>query len=294
MPIFKRPDGSPAKKVPSYTKMLPYIMKGRNEAVIYYSHDFDMANALAFLKKKNKGLKVKKYGIFHIYLLAAARTLALRPRLNRFVLGRKIYQRKKIRISFVAKQSLEEDAKEINITLDIDPFDTLEIVVEKLGSKLNKIRKGEDVGGDEKEMDVVTRLPRFMINMITWIFTKLDYHNLAPKSMINVDPLYASIFMANLGSVDLPGTPYHHLFEWGTASIFMVIGKLKKIPVVNEKGKIVVGDVMNVKFSLDDRIGEAMYFAKALSLVDDFVRHPEKLEKPPVIGKEALDQLNLK
>ncbi len=293
MPLFSRPDGSPAKRVPSFTKMLPYLMKGRNESVLYHSHDFDMTNALALVKKLNKGLDKKKYGVFHIFLLAIGRTLAMRPRLNRFVSGRNIYQRHKIRISFVAKLELNEDSKEVNITIDIDPFETLDTLVGKLDAILVKKRKLKEVSADEKEIDVITKLPRFLINFIVWLFTKLDYFNLAPKSMIDSDPLYSSIFVANLGSVGID-SPFHHLFEWGNASTFIAIGKVKKIPVVNSNGKIVPCDIVNFKFSLDDRIGEAMYFGRALELLNDFVVNPAQLLKPPVIEEKILKQLDLK
>jgi hypothetical protein len=217
----------------------------------------------------------------------------MRPRLNRFVSGRKIYQRNKIKISFTAKLELEENSKEINISLDFDPFETLDTLVEKMDDILIKKRKHRDMSADDKEIDVLSRLPRFLINIIIWLFTKLDYHNLAPKSMIDSDPLYSSIFVANVGSVGLD-SPFHHLFEWGTASVFIVVGKLKKIPVVNSKGKIVPGDIVNVNFSLDDRIGEAMYFGRALELFNDFIVNPEQLLKPPVIDSITLEQLNLK
>ena len=71
-------------------------------------------------------------------------------------------------------------------------------------------------------------------------------------------------------------------------------GKVKKIPIVNIKGKIVACDIVNVKFSLDDRIGEAMYFGRALELLNDFVVNPVQLIKPPVIEEKILRQLDLK
>jgi hypothetical protein len=231
--------------------------------------------------------------MFHIFLVAVGRTIAMRPRLNRFVSGRKIYQRNKIKLSFVAKLELNENSKEVNISLDFDPFETLDSIAEKLDNILNKMRTHHEATTDDKEIEVLSKLPRFLLNFILWLFTKLDFFNLAPKAMINTDPLYSSVYLANVGSVGID-SPFHHLFEWGTASVFVAIGKHKKIPVVNEKGKIAAMDAVNLKFSLDDRIGEAMYFGRALELLNDYVVNPAQLLKPPVIDEKILEQLNLK
>ena len=44
--------------------------------------------------------------------------------------------------------------------------------------------------------------------------------------MVEDDPLFTSIFIANLGSIGYPAG-FHHLWEYGTASIFGVMGKIE-------------------------------------------------------------------
>lgn len=41
--------------------------------------------------------------------------------------------------------------------------------------------------------------------------------------------MYASVFFANLGSLGLDAV-YHHMYEWGNAPFFIVVGKRKKEP----------------------------------------------------------------
>ena len=51
--------------------------------------------------------------------------------------------------------------------------------------------------------------------MVRW----LDSVNLLPGSFIHPDPMYASMFIANLGSVKLESA-FHHLYEYGNIPLF--------------------------------------------------------------------------
>ena len=83
--------------------------------------------------------------------------------------------------------------------------------------------------------------------------------------MIDDDPLFTSVFIANLGSVGLDAG-YHHLWEYGTCSAFGVIGKVHE----RADGK----RVMNVQYSYDERVEDGLYAATTMGQIKD------KLEKP--------------
>ncbi len=87
-------------------------------------------------------------------------------------------------------------------------------------------------------------------------FRTIDYFNLLPASFIDNDPMYTSIFMANLGSVGM-GPGYHHLYEHGTAPLFIMIGKIQQKAVVRD-GEIVIRPMLPVRFSYDERIDDGM------------------------------------
>jgi hypothetical protein len=108
----------------------------------------------------------------------------------------------------------------------------------------------------------------------------LDYFGLLPASFIKGDGLYASVFLANLGSIGFDSV-YHHLYEWGNVPIFVVIGKIKKEPVVGPDGRLEVQDVMDLKFTLDERITDGIYFVATIDMFRDLVENPEKLDIPP-------------
>src|SRR5262249_45181667 len=56
-----------------------------------------------------------------------------------------------------------------------------------------------------------------------------DAMGLVPALMIEDDPMYASAFFANLASIGMDAC-YHHLYEYGTISVFGVIGRATADP----------------------------------------------------------------
>jgi len=108
----------------------------------------------------------------------------------------------------------------------------------------------------------------------------LDYFGLLPASFIRGDALYASAYLANLGSIGLDAV-FHHMFEWGNAAFFIVVGKRKKEPMVDEAGEIEAQDVLDMNISLDERIADGVNYATTIALLTDLIENPAKLESPP-------------
>lgn len=79
-----------------------------------------------------------------------------------------------------------------------------------------------------------------------------------------------------MGSLGLK-TPYHHLYEWGTASMFVSMGRVYR----KECGKGAGRRYITLKITLDERIADGIYFAHASSLLERFMKKPEELEQPP-------------
>ena len=278
MPLIKRRDGVYLKKLPGFRKMFPFLMPKRAESVIFYSQRVRLRETLAWLEKVNVG-REKRLSIFHVVLAAGARTLALRPDANRFVAGRRIYQRRTIDLSFVVKRELTEVAGETTVKITLDPKATVYDVAARVRAAVQSTR-GSDSSADEKKTDFLTSLPRFVTRLAMWGARTLDYFNLLPASFIRGDSLYTSAYLANLGSIGLDAV-FHHMFEWGNAAFFVVVGKRKKEPVVNDLGDIEALDVLDMNISLDERITDGVNYATTIAMVTDFIENPAKLEIPP-------------
>lgn len=277
MAIGDRSDGVRLRKLPGFRKMFPYLMRTRTESVIYHSQRLRIGKTLAWLDKANAA-REKKISLFHVVLAAGVRTLALRPEANRFVVGHRIYQRRAIDLSFVVKRKLSEEASETTVKITFDPRSTIADVVEQVTSVV-KATKQSSTSRDEAATAIVTRLPRSLIRLAIRAVRTLDYFGLLPASFIKGDALYTSAFLANLGSIGADAV-FHHLYEWGNAPFFVAVGQRKKEPVVNERGELEVEEVMDLKFSLDERISDGVYYTATISLLTDLIENPEKLEAP--------------
>ena len=92
-----------------------------------------------------------------------------------------------------------------------------------------------------------------------WIFRKLDYYGLVPKSISDTDPNYSTVLLSNLGSIKT-NCCYHHLNNYGTNSVVSTIGVIKEKNVLDKQGKVKTRKYVDISFTLDERIADGIYF----------------------------------
>jgi hypothetical protein len=292
MIFYDRSDGVRVRNLRAFNAILPYVMRKRSEAAILFSRDVEVEAAMAYVRRRNAEAEAdqaggtERYSLFGLLIAAAVRTIALKPRLNRFVHRRAFYQRKGISVSFLVKKALTEAATEGNAKIRFESGDGIAAAIGKINAGIESARSGAP-GPDDREFDLAHRLPLGKA-FITILFRILDRFNAAPARMIEADPLFTSLYVANLGSIGLD-TPYHHLYEWGTASVYMVVGRVfqkeTRKPAGSSSGgsppRTELRHFVNVKFTVDERIAEGIYFAHAAALFQRLVAQPESLELPP-------------
>jgi hypothetical protein len=285
MLFYDRSDGARVRGLAAFNAILPYVMRNRNEAAVLFSRDIEVEAAIAYVRRKNVELGGDSgsdhYSLFGVLIAAAVRSIALKPRLNRFVHRRGIYQRKGISVSFIVKKSLTEGAAEGSAKIRFESCDTVVSAMDKIREGIDAARGGEP-RPDDREYGLAHRLPLGKA-ALTLFFRIVDRFNIAPSRMIEADPLFTSVYIANLGSIGLD-TPYHHLYEWGTASVFMVVGRMFQ-KETRKRGGTELKHFVNVKFTVDERIAEGIYFAHAAALFQSLVAKPESLELSPDLSK---------
>jgi pyruvate/2-oxoglutarate dehydrogenase complex dihydrolipoamide acyltransferase (E2) component len=85
--------------------------------------------------------------------------------------------------------------------------------------------------------------------------------------------LSASLFIANLGSIDLDAG-FHHLYEYGNIPILIMAGRSKEEVVVGPGGNPVVRPMMTLRYSFDERIEDGLYGARALEIMKRIIQDP--------------------
>lgn len=282
MVLFSRSDGDPVEGLSLLRRSLPFVMPGRNESAVYYEQEVDVTGTLKFVEKANQGREGNPLTFFHVFLAGGVRTLALRPRLNRFVAGHTVYQRKRIEISFAVKKAFTDRAALTTVKIPFEHQDTLEDVAGRVDRAIG-VGRAQKLTSSEKEMKLAAYLPTPMLAGLLRLQRVLDRHNLLPGPMIENDPLYASLFVANVGSIGLEA-PFHHLYEYGTVSLFAALGCIRKVERGSGRGRK-QREVVTIRYSFDERIADGFYCARSLELFKEFVENPAPLQKPPDEGE---------
>ena len=211
-------------------------------------------------------------------LAAIVKTITLRPKMNRFIKGGRMYQRKFLSLAFVVKKKFSDNGDEALAFVNFDSNSTLESVKDSVYAEINQCRS-EKQDNSTAGMDMLTKLPRFILRIVMWILHRLDYYGRVPYELIKTDPNHASCFITNLGSIDLK-SGYHHLSNWGTNSIFVVIGQKKMSPVYDREGNMTMKETLDLGITLDERIADGYYYSKTVKLLKYLLHNPELLELP--------------
>ncbi len=247
---------------------MPFVSPGRNHSLVYFSQDLEVDAASAWLEQWNRGRAPdERLTLFLLFLRALARVLEERPRLNRFVAGGRVWQRDGIWISFAAKKRMDDDAPFATVKLRIDPRTELTAWLDQVHGALRRGRSDEKATTD-REMELLLRLPAPLLSLVMRAARGLDYLGLLPRAMIDSDPLYASAFVANLGSVGLDAG-YHHLWEYGNVPIFCVLGRVRSDPDGRRR--------VTLKYSYDERVEDGLYCATSLERLRALLEKPSEL-----------------
>ncbi|MBQ6122342.1 MAG: 2-oxo acid dehydrogenase subunit E2 [Clostridia bacterium] len=258
---------------------MPYLYPNRADNEAFIREEFDLTNLEAFLEKKNEGLdKAHRYTIFHAVCAAIVKTFTLRPQMNRFIKGCRLYQRDDLSLGFVVKKQFRDNAAEGLAFIKFPPETTVDSLHERIMQEIFECRS-DKLDNSTKGMEMFTHLPRWLMRIAIFILHRLDFYGKVPYDLIKADPNYASVFLTNLGSIKL-NAGYHHLSNWGTTSVFVVIGEKARKPVFHEDGTFEMRTMLDVGITLDERIADGYYYAKTVRLLKKLIENPELLDRP--------------
>jgi hypothetical protein len=264
----RRPDATLAN-VPPMRRIMPFISPRRNDSVFHLAQDFDLEPTFEFLEKHNRERPPERpITLFHLLLRACSQALVLRPGVNRFVKGGRLWQKHDVFLTFSALREIADGARMITIKRRFEPeTESLDEMVDAIYGKLRPARAGVQSTAD-KETNLLLRLPTFLTSLLVRSADWLDHFGLLPRAMIDSDPLYCSIFFGNIGSVGHPAG-WHHLWEHGSCSIFCVVGKIET-RADGRRG-------MTVCWTYDERVEDGIYSAVTLAGIKTRLENPEQL-----------------
>lgn len=260
-------------KTGGFERFLYFLKPRRSDSEVYILREIDVTNLVNYYEEKKR--KNERITYFHLFSTAIAKTIYNNPLLNRFIVNGNYYDRNEVTLSFVAKTSFTDEAKELLTVIRVKEDDTVNSLSKKISGDVSKIRSNKTSGTDDF-VNKLGKLPKFLMRFIVWIVKKLDNHDLLPYSLTKNSIYHSSVILSNLGSIHCGGI-YHNLTNFGTNSAIVTMGEIK------EKDKIVDGEVekryvCEFGITLDERIADGVYFAKSVNFLEYILNNPKLLE----------------
>ena len=268
---FSRPDGRPLDVHP-YRRMMPLLMPSRQGSIAMAESFIPVEGLENYLSSFPKDIRPT---FTQLVVAALAETLHLHPTLNRFEAGGRLYQRYGVQIATSLKRDLGDRGSKVSVIKQgIRQGTTPAELAEILGREIAKERSGNPSYVD-REMDFLLRLPHAALWCVVKAMNILHHLHLLPGFLIERDPLFASAFVANLGSFKMRDA-YHHLYEWGTISVFLVLGKVEE-RVVSIDGEAHSVRGLPIRWTLDERVDDGMTADHALREFEEILKDPQKV-----------------
>ncbi len=272
-----RSDGKKVKNLPPIFRVIPCIMLERCDSEVYFKQDIPLKTLDEYIDKKAvEGIRLSYMNIIYAALV---RIIHERPRLNRFAKNGTIYQRNKIFVSLAIKKSLTDDGQETVTKIPFEGTENILEIKEKLDAVVGENKDTKTENSMDKTAKILSLVPNGVILSAVKFLNFLDKHGIMPKSLINASPFHTSVFLTNVGSLGIDSI-YHHLYNFGTTSMFFSMGKKKK-SYIYEEDEIHEEKCITIAFVGDERICDGYYYATSFKQLVKYLKKPELLEETP-------------
>lgn len=272
-----RRDAKLVKDINGMFQLILDLKPNRCDSDVFINQKMDVTNLVKYIDNRKKEGKDITY--FHAFLTAIGKTFYNRPKLNRFIANRHVYEHNDIVISFVAKVSFDDRSEEIMIMIPIEEYDNIDTISKKVKNKVDSIRnKKVKKEGANNALDVLGKLPNIIRVPLMGLFKWMDKKDLLPSSLIKDNLYYSSMIVSNLGAIKC-GAIYHNLTDFGTCSSLATMGEIKKEEIINNKDKKEIRSICEFGINLDERIADGYYFAKSVQLLQYILDNPELLDE---------------
>ena len=256
------------------------IMPKRNDALNFFEYKVDMAPIEKYINKKRHDEGLKGFGFMHVVTAAFVRMISQRPAINRYIAGNKIYQRDDIVFSMMVKKSMTADGQETGIKLKFRPDETIYDVFKEMNEAIDQAKAEGDTTALDKVARAIVKMPSLILRAFIGLMNAMDYIGIMPKIIEEASPFHASFFISNLGSLGIPPI-YHHIYNFGNVSTFLVFGSKEIGYELDDDGNVVKKRYVSCRVVSDERITDGFYMASAFKVLMRILKHPEILDNPP-------------
>ena len=271
--MIMRPDGTRVQQgLTPVMQALPHIMPKRYDAMNWANDYVDEDIIKAYIRQKRKDGR----HVTHMSLLIAAYYKAAleNPKVNYFVMNRRIYKRNHFCVSFVVlKTRADGTPDETVVKLFLNPEDDLFTISERIRELVERNLYSQHNNNTDKFVNWAFSIPG-LARTVFKVAYGLDQIGLLPRKIIDLSPFHTSMFITNLASINTRFI-YHHCYEFGTTGVFVCMGKPvpdPNAPAGSRKKQLPLGVVM------DERIATGIEYSRFFAAFERYLKKPELLE----------------
>ena len=259
--------------------VMPIVWPNRTDCEAFLSETVDLTALDAYIAEKNKDLPAEdKISLFPVLIAAIGKLLTERPKMNRFYRNKRLYERYEVSIGFIVKKSMSDEGAESLAKIIIESEDTLETVLQKVKREVAFCRS-EAMDKSSDDLRILMKFPHWIGEAVLGVMKMIDRRGVVPQGVSESDMFFKSVVVTNLGSIRLHAG-YHHLSNWGTNSLFVIIGEKKRRPFYDNDGNVTMRDSIDIGMTIDERIADGFYFSKSIRLFKSYLQKPSLLERP--------------
>ena len=273
-----RYDGWRVRKVDALFSLVPFVLSKRTASEVFFEVKVPIDIIEEFIRNHKE--EIPNLSIMQVVMASLVRLFSQRPHLNRFIVWNKIFARNHLCFSIAIKRSMSDEGEETVIKTYYLPTDTLFDVVRKTTLELENNQQVGQKNSSEAISKMMGYFPDFLVRIVFFLVKQLDSVGLMPKFFFEASPFHTSLFIANIGSIGIESI-YHHLYEFGTCSVFAAMGKKSKENIVEKDGSMKQEKSIMLKFVLDERICDGFYFASSMRMFEKILSDPAALLLPP-------------
>lgn len=281
-----RPDGRRVSQEDAILAFAPYLMPTRVDAQVHSVQRVDSDILTRYIRDQRMKGHVLSY--MDIIIAGYIRVISQHPDLNRFLMNKQLYARNDICVSMAMLKNFDgvdqDKIQETTVKLHFSPWNTVYEVHDIIQAVIDENRKPEVANNTDKFARFLLNIPG-LPTLIANLARLLDRYGLLPSAIIEISPFHTSLFYTSMASL---GMPYvnHHIYNFGTTSIFLAMGKTERSAVAKPDGSVGQSRMIPMGVVSDERITSGAEYARSFSYWRDVLADPAQLETPPESIKE--------
>lgn len=277
--IGDRREGRLIRSLPASQRLTPFLERERSDACNSYFDQMEVTDIEQWiLAKRSEGWQ--NMGLLHLVIAAYIRTVSMRPGINRFVSGSRIYLRNDIQVVLQFRSGPAAAGVSSSVKLSFSAMDTVFDVYHAVNEAIDRVKASTDGSDADRLAASLVKLPAFLLRPLTGILRSMDRHDWLPQRFLEHSPYHASLGIVDLGSLGIQPS-VHHIPSFGSIPLYLCFGAKRRFFEPDKDGNLRERRYVDYRITADGRIADAYYFAGALKCFKYFLSNPQQLELPP-------------